>query len=82
MAFCGSVCCAEIYTCLCIYTCIHMCTCIHSFHKHLLSTYCVPGTVTGNREIRVSKGDMLFLFMGSTVWHICACVCTCECVFV
>lgn len=49
--FCGNVHCAEMY----------MCTFIHSFNKHLLGTYCGPGTVT-DEDIKVNTGYMLFVF--------------------
>ena len=70
--------------CLCMYTCIHMSVFSHSFHKHWLSTMCVPGTVTGNKKKAPRERQKAFfsVFMGPTVRYICACVCPCEYVHV
>lgn len=68
---CGNVYCAEMY----------MCIFIHSFNKHLLSTYCGPGTVI-DEDIKVNPGTCFLSSRGqqsSIHMHVYVCISVSMC---
>ena len=69
--------CDNAYEVLSICVGWNRCLCVHSsFHKWVLSTYYMPGTVVGTEDNTVNKTQSLLMFYGLfNLGFFSACIC-------